>query len=218
MKHGAYHYANKPFNVDEIALLVEKALETTQLRREVRALRATQARPYSLDRIVGVSPAITVLRALLQKIAASPASTVLLTGESGTGKDLAAKVLHYISTRSAADVQQWRPGTHLAGGKPHQRVIRCRPCEASDRIWSAPRTTASGSPSSRLERVTVMAASDPCVVQVIRPDMLPPRGLLQVATRRLFPNAIATSGTECLGFEHGAFTDDRASGVRLWPT
>ena len=42
MKQGAYHYANKPFNVDEIALLVEKALETTQLRREVRALRATR--------------------------------------------------------------------------------------------------------------------------------------------------------------------------------
>ena len=101
MKHGAYHYANKPFNVDEIALLVEKALETTRLRREVRALRATQARPYSLDRIVGVSAAVTSMRALLQKIAASPASTVLLTGESGTGKDLAAKVLHYASARAA---------------------------------------------------------------------------------------------------------------------
>src|SRR3954466_14734574 len=101
MKHGAYHYANKPFNVDEIALLVEKALETTRLRREVRALRATQARPYSLDRIIGVSAAITSLRALLQKIAAGPASTVLLTGESGTGKDLAAKVLHYASARAA---------------------------------------------------------------------------------------------------------------------
>src|SRR5678815_3317904 len=101
MKHGAYHYANKPFNVDEIALLVEKALETTQLRREVRALRATQAQPYSLERIVGVSPAIVALRALLQKIAASPASTVLLTGESGTGKDLAAKVLHYASDRAS---------------------------------------------------------------------------------------------------------------------
>jgi two-component system response regulator AtoC len=100
MKRGAYHYANKPFNVDEIALLVEKALETTQLRREVRTLRATQARPYSLDRIVGGSPAITSLRALLQKIASSPASTVLLTGESGTGKDLAAKVLHYASARA----------------------------------------------------------------------------------------------------------------------
>ena len=57
MKAGAYHYANKPFNLDEIALLVEKALETTRLRREVRTLRATQAQPYSLDRIVGDSPA-----------------------------------------------------------------------------------------------------------------------------------------------------------------
>ncbi len=101
MKQGAYHYANKPFNLDEIALLVEKALETTRLRREVRALRATQAQPYSIDRIVGHSAAIGEAKALLQKVAASPASTVLLTGESGTGKDLAAKVLHYQSDRAA---------------------------------------------------------------------------------------------------------------------
>jgi DNA-binding NtrC family response regulator len=101
MKHGAYHYANKPFNVDEIALLVEKALETTQLRREVRALRASQAQPYSIDRIVGESDVMVGVRALLQKIAGSPASTVLLTGESGTGKDLAAKVIHYASDRAS---------------------------------------------------------------------------------------------------------------------
>ena len=100
MKQGAYHYANKPFNVDEIILLVEKALETTRLRREVRALRASQAQPYSLDRIVGQSSAMTGVRALLQKVAASPASTVLLTGQSGTGKDLAAKVIHYASDRA----------------------------------------------------------------------------------------------------------------------
>jgi two-component system response regulator AtoC len=100
MKQGAYHYANKPFNVDEIALLVEKALETTRLRREVRALRASQAQPYSIDRIVGESPALVAVKALLQKVATSPASTVLLTGESGTGKDLAAKVIHYNSDRS----------------------------------------------------------------------------------------------------------------------
>ena len=101
MKHGAYHYANKPFNLDEIALLVEKALETTRLRREVRALRANQARPYSIGQIVGHSRAMTDVKALLQKVATSPASTVLLTGESGTGKDLAAKVLHYSSDRAA---------------------------------------------------------------------------------------------------------------------
>ena len=101
MKAGAYHYANKPFNLDEIALLVEKALETTRLRREVRALRANQSRPYSVDRIVGESLAISDAKALLEKVATSPASTVLLTGESGTGKDLAAKVLHYASDRAA---------------------------------------------------------------------------------------------------------------------
>jgi len=101
MKGGAYHYANKPFNLDEIALLVEKALETTRLRREVRALRASQAQPFGIDRMVGESRAITDAKAMLQRVAASPASTVLLTGESGTGKDLAAKVLHYASARAA---------------------------------------------------------------------------------------------------------------------
>src|SRR5438445_1810821 len=100
MKQGAYHYANKPFNLDEIVLLVQKALETTQLRREVRAFRTSQSQPYSLDRVVGESDVIVGVRALLKKIASSPASTVLLTGESGTGKDLAAKVIHYASDRA----------------------------------------------------------------------------------------------------------------------
>ena len=100
MKHGAYHYANKPFNLDEIALLVENALETTRLRREVRTLRASQAQPFGFDRIVGNSQSLNTVKALLRKIASSPASTVLLTGESGTGKDLAAKVLHYNSGRA----------------------------------------------------------------------------------------------------------------------
>jgi two-component system response regulator AtoC len=100
MKHGAYHYANKPFNLDEIALLVDNALETTRLRREVRTLRASQAQPYSFDRIVGASQSLNTVKALLKKIASSPASTVLLAGESGTGKDLAAKVIHYNSSRA----------------------------------------------------------------------------------------------------------------------
>src|SRR5258706_16146177 len=78
-----------------------RGLETTRLRREVLALRASQAQPFSFDRIVGESQALVTVKAPLKKVAASPASTVLLTGESGTGKDLAAKVLHYNSNRAA---------------------------------------------------------------------------------------------------------------------
>ncbi len=101
MKNGAFYYATKPFDLDEVVLIVEKALETTQLRREVRAMRAKQAQPYGPQSIVGDSAAVVAVRDLLHRIAVSPASTVLLTGESGTGKDLAAKVIHYNSSRAA---------------------------------------------------------------------------------------------------------------------
>jgi two-component system response regulator AtoC len=101
MKLGAYHFANKPFNLDEVAATVERALETTRLRREVRQFRSNAARPYSLARIVGASPAITALRHMAARVAVTPSSTVLLTGESGTGKDLLAKVIHYASDRSS---------------------------------------------------------------------------------------------------------------------
>ncbi len=101
MKLGAYHYVNKPFNLDEVVLLVEKALETIELRREVKALRVAQGGDYSFDAIIGQSPAMQRIKALLARVAASPASTVLLTGETGTGKDLAAKAVHYNSDRKA---------------------------------------------------------------------------------------------------------------------
>ena len=96
-----YHFANKPFNLDDVAATVGRALETTRLRREVRQYVANAARPYALQRIVGSSPVMTALRHLVARVASSPASTVLLTGESGTGKDLAAKVIHYSSDRGA---------------------------------------------------------------------------------------------------------------------
>jgi DNA-binding NtrC family response regulator len=100
MKLGAHHFAIKPFDLEALVVMVDQALETTRLRREVKQLRATQAQPYSLDHIVGSSPQITEFKSLLRQIATSPASTVLFTGESGTGKDLAAKVLHYTSARA----------------------------------------------------------------------------------------------------------------------
>jgi two-component system response regulator AtoC len=107
IKQGAYDYVNKPFEIEELLVTIEKALETTELRREVRRYRAREAAPWSLDRIIGKSPAIRELRELLRKVAVSPASTVLLTGESGTGKDFTARVTHHASARAT------RPFVHI---------------------------------------------------------------------------------------------------------
>ena len=101
MKHGAYHYLNKPFNLDDVSAVVEKALETSRLRREVRMLRGSQSRDYGFDAIIGSSSAMVEAKTLLERIAASPATTVLLTGETGTGKDLAAKAIHFNSERAS---------------------------------------------------------------------------------------------------------------------
>ncbi len=100
MRQGAFHYVNKPVNLDEMALLVEKALETTRLRREVKSLRADRSRACSIENIIGDSAPMRAMKDLLRKVAQSPSSTVLITGESGTGKDLAAKALHCTSARS----------------------------------------------------------------------------------------------------------------------
>jgi DNA-binding NtrC family response regulator len=107
IKQGAYDYVNKPFDLDEMLIKVEKALETTRLRREVKDLRAREAAPWAMERMVGESKAVEEVRELLRKMAASPASTILLTGESGTGKDLAARIIHHASARAP------RPFVHI---------------------------------------------------------------------------------------------------------
>ena len=100
MKLGAWHYIDKPLNLEEVSIAVEKALETSHLRHEVRTLRTSVGLDYGLDAIVGTSPAMLEIKMLLARIASSRASTVLLTGETGTGKDLAAKAIHYNSDRA----------------------------------------------------------------------------------------------------------------------
>lgn len=100
MKLGAYDYITKPFVMDELFRTVDKALETTKLRREVRELRRHMAHEYGIDRIVGQDPCMLQLFETINLIAGSGASTVFLRGESGTGKDLVARVIHYGSDRA----------------------------------------------------------------------------------------------------------------------
>jgi len=100
MKAGAFDYATKPFDLDDVAIRVERALEATRLRRELRTLRDSLARPYTVGSIIGESEVMASAKALVRKVAQSPGSTVLITGESGTGKDLVAKVIHYSSMRA----------------------------------------------------------------------------------------------------------------------
>ena len=102
MKLGAHDYIIKPFDMDELKLTVRKALETKALRREVARFHAKQREGSRLDDIVGGSRTIRDLKALIRRIAESDATTVLLEGESGTGKDLVARVIHFESTRVQA--------------------------------------------------------------------------------------------------------------------
>ncbi len=101
MKAGAFDYATKPFDLDDVAIRVARALDATRLRRELRTLRDSIARPHSIESVIGESEPMTIVKALVRKVASSPGSTVLITGESGTGKDLLAKVIHYSSSRAA---------------------------------------------------------------------------------------------------------------------
>ncbi|MEM8885580.1 MAG: sigma-54 dependent transcriptional regulator [Planctomycetota bacterium] len=98
MRRGAFTYVNKPFDSDEMVFNVRTALETTRLRREVSALRGMQAED-GLGAVIGESSAMRNIADLLRTLASSRASTVLLLGESGTGKGLLANALHKASER-----------------------------------------------------------------------------------------------------------------------
>jgi two-component system response regulator PilR (NtrC family) len=99
MKAGAYDYLTKPFKVDEVGLVVERALERRALHRDNVVLRDEIKGRYKLDRLIGKSPAMHRVFEMVRKIA--PARTsVLLIGESGTGKELAARAVHELSPRN----------------------------------------------------------------------------------------------------------------------
>lgn len=98
MKVGAYDYVSKPFNADEIILVLKKAEERERLREENVRLRQEVQGDYGLDKIVAKSAAMAEIFNLIKKVARHK-SSVLITGESGTGKELVAKAIHYSSDR-----------------------------------------------------------------------------------------------------------------------
>ena len=95
---GAFDYVTKPFDVEELRLRVEHALEKVQLSRELERLKEEVGRKYGIDFIIGKSKQITDVFKAVSMVAAKK-STVLITGESGTGKELIARAIHYNSDR-----------------------------------------------------------------------------------------------------------------------
>lgn len=99
---GAHHYLTKPVNLEELQLNVRKALETRALRREVNWLRDETKRQLDDEGLIGNTPQMRELMRMIDKVAQSDAPTILLEGESGTGKNYAARLIHAKSKRSHA--------------------------------------------------------------------------------------------------------------------
>ncbi|MBI4512121.1 MAG: sigma-54-dependent Fis family transcriptional regulator [Deltaproteobacteria bacterium] len=99
VKLGACDYITKPLEIEALAIAVDKALAERGLRREIARLRREVARPYRFENIVGKSPAMQEVFQLVSRLSSSTAS-VLVTGDSGTGKELIARAIHYNSPRA----------------------------------------------------------------------------------------------------------------------
>lgn len=97
IKSGAYDFIEKPFKADRLVLVAERALEASRLRREVRELKT---RSVQANRIVGRTTVVNQLRQTIERVAPTNAR-VLITGEPGCGKELAARTMHEASTRSS---------------------------------------------------------------------------------------------------------------------
>ena len=99
LKLGAYDFVGKPLDFEELHVAIKNALEASRLRTEVQSLRGEVRRHTGYHEVVAVSAKMTELMNFVRKVAASEATTILVQGESGTGKDLIAKAIHYESTR-----------------------------------------------------------------------------------------------------------------------
>src|SRR5438046_1761015 len=100
LRVGAYDFIGKPINLEELHVAIRNGIEASRLRQEVNQIRRERSQQFSFDQIIGQSPAIREMLSMAQKVAESEVSSVLLQGESGTGKDLVAKAIHYGSQRA----------------------------------------------------------------------------------------------------------------------
>jgi len=100
LRMGAYDFVGKPINFEELGVTLQNALEAGALRTEVESLRGEVRRRAGYHEVIGVSRKITELMKFVYKVATSEAGTILIQGESGTGKDLVAKAIHYRSSRA----------------------------------------------------------------------------------------------------------------------
>jgi DNA-binding NtrC family response regulator len=100
MKAGAYDYIDKPFELEELRILIQKALETQSLRNEIRRLRRQGREEHEGTQIYGNSPLVKNVMELIEMISQTPRTSVLIQGDSGTGKELAANAIHYRSKRA----------------------------------------------------------------------------------------------------------------------
>ncbi len=98
MKHGAYDYITKPFQLEEVRVTVEKALEKTELLKENRHLKEKLDDRFQVNRIVGSSKAMRDVFSMIRKVAETK-TNILISGESGTGKELVARAIHGNSSR-----------------------------------------------------------------------------------------------------------------------
>jgi two-component system response regulator PilR (NtrC family) len=99
MKLGAYDYISKPFDVEELKVLAQKALERAELADENIYLRRELEKKYTFNNIIGKSPRMQAIFSMVERVARTN-STVLVHGESGTGKELIARAIHFASPRS----------------------------------------------------------------------------------------------------------------------
>lgn len=98
MRRGAWHFVTKPLNLDEVEMLLKRALRSRNLETENKQLAQQVKKSHKLDRLIGKSPEIHKVSELIQQVAPTRA-TILIEGESGTGKEVVASLLHHLSGR-----------------------------------------------------------------------------------------------------------------------